>query len=67
MAESTYEAQPVDSGDSNLPEPAEDVVELTPPPGPTPEEQHRQMLLLMHTVKLILALIIIPILLFKVL
>jgi len=66
MAEPTYDAQPVTTA-AGLPEPADDIVELSPPPEPSPEERHRQMMLMLHTVKLIAALILLPILLFKVL
>jgi hypothetical protein len=45
MAEPTYDARPLDKSGSPLPEPADDVVELTPPPELTPEEKHRQLML----------------------
>ncbi len=65
MAQPTYDAKPASARE--LPEPADDIVELTPPPEPTPEERHRQMMLMLHTIKLITALILLPIILFKVL
>lgn len=67
MAEPTYDARPLDKSGSPLPEPTDDVVELTPPPELTPEEKHRQLMLFVHTVKLVVALVLLPILLFKIL
>jgi hypothetical protein len=65
MASPVYEAQT--PGNDNLPDPAEEVVTLTPPPEPTPEERHRQLMLFLHTIKLVVALVLLPILLFKIL
>lgn len=67
MAEPTYDARPLNIPAEALPEPADDVVELTPPPELTPEERHRQMMLFFHTIKLVVALVLLPILLFKIL
>lgn len=67
MADPIYDARPMNSSDNPLPEPDEDVVELTPPPELTPEEKHRQLMLFVHTVKLVVALVLLPILLFKIL
>ena len=67
MADPTYDARPLNIPAEALPEPADDVVALTPPPELTPEEKHRQLMLFVHTVKLVLALVLLPILLFKIL
>lgn len=67
MAEPSYDARPLNIPAEALPEPVDDVVELTPQSELTPEEKHRQLMLFVHTVKLVVALVLLPILLFKIL